>query len=124
MPEERATNEHFLALVQRFQIEAWLFLGKMVHPESQEVERNLGAAKHVIDSLGMLEEKTKGNLSSEEERFLKQVVTTLRLNFVDESNRKPEEAPAPAGEPAESKSEEADGTDEEETKQEPDASAS
>ncbi|MBD3160699.1 MAG: DUF1844 domain-containing protein [Candidatus Eisenbacteria bacterium] len=142
MTEQAATNEQFLGLVQRFQLEAWLFMGKMVHPESQKVERNLPAAKHVIDTLGMIEEKTKGNLSSEEERFLQQVVTTLRLNFVDEANRKPgeessTEAPPeeegkegaqdqPADEPKdepEDASKEENGPDDEEKKQGADAGA-
>jgi hypothetical protein len=64
----------------------------MVHPESQKTERNLEAAKMAIEVLGMLQEKTKGNLSEEEDRFLQQVLTNLRLNFVDESNRKEEAA--------------------------------
>ena len=83
-------NPVFLALVQQYQLMGLIHLGKMVHPESQKTEMNLEAARASIDILGMLEEKTKGNLTSEEDRFLQQVLTNLRLNFVDEAERKEE----------------------------------
>ena len=83
-------NPVFLALVQQYQLMGLIHLGKMVHPESQKTEKNLEAARASIDILGMLEEKTKGNLSSEEDRFLQQVLTNLRLNFVDEAEHKEE----------------------------------
>ncbi len=89
MPNEAGqSNPLFLGLVQQHQLMALIHLGKMVHPESQKTERNLEAAKVSIDLLGMLEEKTKGNLSHEEDQFLKQVSTNLRLNFVDEAQNK------------------------------------
>jgi hypothetical protein len=81
-----------------------MYLGKMVRPDTGQLERNLDAAKFTIDLLGMLEEKTKGNLTDEENNLLQQVVTTLRLNFVDEKKREetkpdaPMEETAPAGE--------------------------
>ncbi len=43
---------------------------------------NLPMARQTIDLLAMLEEKTRGNLSGEEERLLSQVLTDLRLRFV------------------------------------------
>jgi hypothetical protein len=42
----------------------------------------LPLAKHSIDTLGMLREKTKGNLSREEEKFLESILTELRLRYV------------------------------------------
>jgi hypothetical protein len=91
MTEQAAPNNPvFLALVQQYQFMGLIHLGKMVHPESQKTERNLEAARASIEILGMLEEKTKGNLTSEEDRFLHQVLTNLRLNFVDEADRKEE----------------------------------
>jgi hypothetical protein len=85
-----ANNPVFLALVQQYQFMGLIHLGKMVHPESQKTERNIEAARATIDILGMLDEKTKGNLTAEEDRFLQQVLTNLRLNFVDEAERKEE----------------------------------
>ena len=83
-------NPVLLALIQQYQLMGLIHLGKMVHPESQKSERNIEAARATIEILGMIEEKTKGNLTSEEDRFLQQVLTNLRLNFVDESDRKEE----------------------------------
>jgi hypothetical protein len=87
-----------MGFVHDLQMTALVQLGKIVHPVSQQSERNLPAAKGVIDLLGMLEMKTRGNLSSEENRFLQQVLTTLRLNYVDEASRPEAAAEAPAAE--------------------------
>lgn len=93
MTEQGGTNNPvFLALVQQYQLMGLIHLGKMIHPESQKTERNLEAARASIEILGMLEEKTKGNRTTEEDRFLQQVLTNLRLNFVDEADRKEETA--------------------------------
>jgi hypothetical protein len=43
---------------------------------------NLPLARHTIDLLGVLEEKTRGNLSGEEERLLSQVLFDLRTRYV------------------------------------------
>lgn len=60
-------------------------LGKIQDPASGETMRDLNAARTAIDWLEMLEQKTAGNLTDEETRLLRQVLTTLRLNYVDES---------------------------------------
>jgi hypothetical protein len=62
-------------------------LGKITHPVTGKVERDLETARLLIDLLGAMEAKTKGNLSGDEERFLGSVLTNLRLNFVQEANR-------------------------------------
>ena len=51
--------------------------------EKQEV--NLPIARHTIDMLGVLSEKTKGNLSLEEQRLLENSLTELRFRFVQVS---------------------------------------
>jgi hypothetical protein len=84
---EGEPNSLFVGFVYDLQMTALIQLGKIVHPVTQKSERNLPAAKGVIDLLGMLEAKTKGNLNPEEGRFLQQVLTTLRLNYVDEAGR-------------------------------------
>ena len=52
-----------------------------------KIERNLVAAQQTIDLLDMFKEKTKGNLSTEEEKFLHELVRDLKLNYVDEVNK-------------------------------------
>lgn len=63
---------------------AYVHLGDAPSPEGKE-ERNLLLARQDIDLLGLLEEKTKGNLSGEEERLLNQALYDLRMRFVEVS---------------------------------------
>ena len=75
---------------------AMLLLGKVPHPESGQVVKDLDAARLFIDELEMLEVKTKGNLTKEEAGLLKQTLMGLRLAFVEAV-----EAPAGAAAPVE-----------------------
>ncbi len=70
---------------------AFVHLGDAPHPETgQPAEPDLLVAKQTIDILAMLREKTKGNLTPEEERFLDTLLTDLRIRFVERSQaRKP-----------------------------------
>jgi hypothetical protein len=67
-------------------------LGKLINPLTGKVEQDLGQAKFSIDMLGMIEEKTKGNLTVEEHRYLQGVLSQLHLNYVEKAN-KPKPAP-------------------------------
>ncbi len=60
-------------------------LGDEPDPETNAVQANLTLAKQNIDLLGLLEEKTKGNLTGAEERLLAQVLFDLRMRFVERS---------------------------------------
>ncbi|MBI4657307.1 MAG: DUF1844 domain-containing protein [Verrucomicrobia bacterium] len=62
---------------------ALMFLGKTPHPESGETMRDLDSARLMIDQLEMLEAKTKGNLSKQEDSLLKQSLASLRMSFVE-----------------------------------------
>lgn len=64
---------------------ALMHLGEAPHPDTNKVEANLPLAKQNIDLLGLLEEKTKGNLSGDEERLLAQVLFDLRMRYVEHS---------------------------------------
>jgi hypothetical protein len=76
---------------------AMMLLGKMPHPQTGETTRDLDAARLFIDQLEMLEAKTKGNLTAQESRLLRQSLMTLRLAFVEaaEAPAAPPEAGAP-----------------------------
>jgi hypothetical protein len=63
---------------------AYVHLGDAPEPEGQS-GRDLALARQDIDLLGLLQEKTKGNLSGEEERLLDQALYDLRLRFVEVS---------------------------------------
>jgi len=80
MPIPPASFE-FLALSIRTQAELQLGL---IHfgPENERPKPDLGLARHSIDLLGMLQEKTKGNLTLEEQRLIENSLTELRFRFV------------------------------------------
>jgi hypothetical protein len=64
---------------------ALVHLGDMSHPEAGHTAENLLLARQTIDILAMLEEKTRGNLTAEEARFLRDLLADLRLRFVERS---------------------------------------
>ena len=64
---------------------AFVHLGDLPHPESQETAPNLVLAKQTIDLLGMLQAKTRGNLSDEEAKLLEHLLADLRLRYVARS---------------------------------------
>jgi hypothetical protein len=59
-------------------------LGVMDDPSTGKKVRNLPIAKQTIDILGMLEEKTKGNLTEDEEKMLKNILYDLRMIYIKE----------------------------------------
>lgn len=63
---------------------AMVNMGKVDSPDGREVDVNLDAAKQLIDILGVLEEKTRGNLSEAESGLLSSLLYDLRVNFVDQ----------------------------------------
>ena len=81
---------------------ALMFLGKMPHPQTHELVKDLEAAQMFIEQLEMLECKTKGNLSKQEESLLKQSLMSLRLAFVEEiePGEKPGRTEKPAASPS------------------------
>jgi hypothetical protein len=91
MKEEKNTSLLF-SLIMTFQAAAMQQMGKLKNPISDKIERDLQQAQLSIDILDMLEEKTKGNLSDDESRFLKGVLQELKLNYVDESTKEQQSA--------------------------------
>jgi hypothetical protein len=82
-----STDDLFRWWIVQQQSAVMVHLGKITHPMTGKVERDLETARLLIDLLGAMETKTKGNLSSDEERFLGGILTNLRLNFVQEAKR-------------------------------------
>jgi hypothetical protein len=90
MTEEKENTEmdpYLGELFFQLQGSAWIHMGKVAHPTSGKVERNLEAAKGAIDMLGMLETKTRGNLTKMEEGVLRELLQQVRLNFVSEQEK-------------------------------------
>jgi hypothetical protein len=62
---------------------ALIALGRMPGPAGEAHELDLETARHLIDVLGMLEDKTKGNLDETESKLLASLIYDLRVAFVD-----------------------------------------
>ncbi|MEY3386107.1 MAG: hypothetical protein RIR53_918 [Bacteroidota bacterium] len=76
-------NVPFLSVLQVFQVEGLVALGKMMHPATGEIAKNEDYARYVIGVLDTLRQKTAGNRDAEEDRFLEQTLSLLKLNFVE-----------------------------------------
>lgn len=61
---------------------AFIQLGEIEDPFTQKLVQNLPLAKQTIDLIGMLKDKTKGNLTSEEERVIEYILYDLRMKYV------------------------------------------
>ena len=72
----------FSLFVSGLATQALLQMGAFPNPISGKVELNLAQAKYTIDILGMLEDKTRGNLSDREKRELDQILYDLRIQYV------------------------------------------
>ena len=69
---------------------AFVHLGEAPHPETgAPAPPDLLLAKQIIDIIAMLRDKTKGNLTPEEERFLESLLMDLQIRFVERSKAKP-----------------------------------
>jgi len=74
----------FIGFVLSLAATAALHFGDMPDPQTgKAAEPNLQAASHLIDILGVLDQKTRGNLTAEERSVLEQVLYELRLRYVE-----------------------------------------
>jgi len=80
-------DTHLAVLLAQYEFLGMIGLGKLADPATGKTRPDLAKTRAAIDMLQMLEAKTRGNLSEAEERELRRVLTTLRLNFVDEADR-------------------------------------
>ena len=78
-------------LVLSLKMQAEMRLGLVQFGEEKDAAPDLPAARHAIDLLAMIAEKTKGNLSLEEQRLVENSLTELRFRFVQVSEKKPVE---------------------------------
>ncbi len=84
----------FSLLVTSYATQALTALGYLPDPNTREINVNRPLAKHLIDMLSVMEEKTKGNLTADEISMLTETLHQLRLAFVASANQKPTEGPA------------------------------
>lgn len=91
------TDPQFLGLIAMWSTTALQAMGKLVNPATGRAEKKLEVAQLMIDLLEMLERKTRGNLSDEERRQLRETLTMLRLNYVETASGTPAAMTAEAG---------------------------
>lgn len=72
----------FSAFVMSLNTSALFHLGEIADPETGTLNQNLILAKHTIDTLHVLKEKTKGNLTDEEENMLTKFLYDLKMRYV------------------------------------------
>lgn len=70
------------AIIGMFSTQAMVSLGVLPSPDGK-MTKQLPLAKHFIDMLGVIEDKTKGNLTDDEQKFLDQTLHHLRMTFVE-----------------------------------------
>jgi len=73
---------NFATFIFSLNTSALVHLGMLEDPSTQSKSKNLPMAKQTIDILSMLEEKTKGNLSPDEESMLKNILYDLKIMYV------------------------------------------
>jgi len=90
---------NFAFLVESILMQTQMQLGLLRFGETdEENEPNLPLARHSIDMLGMLQDKTRGNLTTEEQRLIENGLTELRFRFIqvsDELKKKAEPLAVP-----------------------------
>jgi Domain of unknown function (DUF1844) len=85
--DEALPSIDFTTFILSLSHSALMHLGEAPHPDTSGVEKNLPLARQTIDLIGMLEEKTKGNLTGSEERLVGQILFDLRMRFVELEKR-------------------------------------
>lgn len=76
---------NFLQFISGFAVQTLVHLGKMSNPMTGETAVDLPNAKYSIDILGILMEKTKGNLAPDEEKYLSDLLRDIRMEYVSVS---------------------------------------
>ncbi len=72
----------FATFILSLNTSALVHLGEIPEPASGEKTKDLPLAKHAIDTLSMLQEKTKGNLDEDEKALLEHLLFDLRMKYV------------------------------------------
>ena len=73
---------NFNSLIMSLSSSALVHLGEIADPNTGQTTRDLAVAKHSIDIIAMLKEKTEGNLTEEEQKFLDAILTDMRWRYV------------------------------------------
>ena len=75
----------FSFFITTLSLQASIALGNVLNPATNKKEEDLSQARFLIDTLSMIKEKTKGNLTSEESGLLENLLYELRMQFINKS---------------------------------------
>ena len=84
VPAEDEVN--FVGYITSLVFQTMIFLGDIPNPLTNQTEKNINQAKFLIDTLTLLREKTKGNLTKEEENILNGALYELQMRYVELSS--------------------------------------
>jgi len=77
----------FSFFITTLSLQAAISLGQIPNPATNQKEEDLNQAKFLIDTLGILQDKTKGNLTAEEIQLLENVLYELRMQYVSKTSK-------------------------------------
>jgi hypothetical protein len=89
-PEQEGSSRppiDFPSYILSYYTQGMVLLGEVPNPYTNKKEEDVEAAHHMIDILSMLEQKTKGNLSKDEQQLLESVIYELRIKYMAKINR-------------------------------------
>ncbi|MEO8439447.1 MAG: DUF1844 domain-containing protein [Spartobacteria bacterium] len=97
-------TQRFIEFVMMQAQNAALFLGQIPNPQTGQAEVNLEVARMFIDQLAMIQEKTRGNLTTDEGTVLRNALSSLQMAFVEASQAGHPSASTPLAPEAEAES--------------------
>ena len=86
--QEPLPEINFSTFVISLSTQALMHLGEIADPLSGKVSKDIPVAKQMIDIIGMLKDKTKGNLNAGEERLTEEILFDLRMKYVEAVKKK------------------------------------
>src|SRR4030081_4068145 len=92
-------SQRFIEFVMMHAQNAALFLGQIPNPKTGQGEVNLELAKMFVDQLSMIQEKTRGNLTSDEATVLRNALSNLQMAYVEVAQQVSKGGAQPAAEP-------------------------
>ena len=92
-------TQRFIEFVVMHAQNAALFLGQIPNPKTGQGEVNLDLARMFIDQLAMIQEKTRGNLTSEEAKVLTNALSNLQMAYVEVAREPEPSGPTSSTEP-------------------------
>jgi hypothetical protein len=84
---DREAKIDFPSYVLSYYTQGLVLLGEVPNPYTNNKEEDLNGARHMIDILSMLQEKTKGNLTREEQQLLDSVLYEMRMKYMSKTKQ-------------------------------------